>query len=241
MALPKIETPIYNLIVPSTKKKINYRPFLVKEEKILLMAMESREESEMAAALIQVINNCILEESFDINEIALFDIEYVFLQIRSKSVGELAEPVIKCEKCEGEVQLSVDVSKVKVKFNKKHNKNIKLNKNIGVTMKYPDIIEMVSGGFLTAKEGSSESIEKVYNLVKDCIESIYTDDERFYMRDSSEEEKNDFMESLGTEQFKKIQEFFETMPSLTHNEKYKCPACNHEDSVTLRGLSDFFI
>ena len=241
MTLPRVQIPTYHLSIPSSKKKITYRPFLVKEEKILLMAMESASEKDMASALNQIITNCILSKDFDVSELATFDIEYIFLQLRSKSVGEIAEPIIHCEKCEKDVPLEIDLSKVKMKFTKSHKKDIQLDKEIGVTMKYPDIVQLAEYGLSQTDGQGSETIEKVYSLIKSCVESIWTSDERYQMRDTPDEELEDFLSSLGTDHYQKIQEFFDTMPALEHKAKYKCEHCEFEGTVIIRGLQDFFI
>ena len=240
MALPTIATPTYTLKVPSTNKSISYRPFLVKEEKILLMAMESEQEQDMADALRQIIGNCVTTANFDAHTLAVFDLEYIFLNLRAKSVGEIAEPTSKCPECDEEVKLKVDLTKVKVKKDRKHKSEIPLSENIGVTMRYPDIVDLLAMES-ELKEGETE-VDRTFTMILNSIENIWDENSVYPSKDHSEDELNAFLESLSTEHFEKIQQFYDTMPRLEHNVKYKCEGdkCDHEDSITLRGLQDFF-
>ena len=244
MALPTIATPTYTLKVPSTNKSITYRPFLVKEEKILLMALESGDEKQMADSMKITISNCVSTEEFDVNPLALFDIEYIFLNIRAKSVGEVAEPVIKCtnEDCDEEITLSVDLTKVKVKKDRKHKKDIPLTDNIGVIMKYPDLdvvakYEPLIGEAAAAKASQTEAL---FGMIRESIETIWDGEELHSTKDYTMEEIDTFINSLDTKSFEKIQQFFETMPKLQHTVKYKCEKCETEGESTLTGLQDFF-
>ena len=240
MALPTIATPTYTLKVPSTNKSISYRPFLVKEEKILLMAMESEQEQDMADALRQIINNCVSTANFDAHTLAVFDLEYIFLNLRAKSVGEIAEPQIKCAKCDTDITLKVDLTKVKVKKDRKHKSEIPLSENIGVTMRYPDIVDLLAMES-ELKEGETE-VDRTFTMILNSIENIWDENSVYPSKDHSEDELNAFLESLSTEHFEKIQQFYDTMPRLEHKINYKCEEekCDHEDSITLRGLQDFF-
>jgi len=240
MALPTIATPTYTLKVPSTNKSITYRPFLVKEEKILLMAMESEQEQDMADALRQIIGNCVTTANFDAHTLAVFDLEYIFLNLRAKSVGEIAEPTIKCPECDEEVKLKVDLTKVKVKKDRKHKSEIPLSENIGVTMRYPDIVDLLAMES-ELKEGETE-VDRTFTMILNSIENIWDENSVYPSKDHSEDELNAFLESLSTEHFEKIQQFYDTMPRLEHKIKYKCSSeeCKHEDEMVLRGLQDFF-
>ena len=240
MALPTIATPTYTLKVPSTNKSITYRPFLVKEEKILLMAMESEQEQDMADALRQIINNCVSTANFDAHTLAVFDLEYIFLNLRAKSVGELAEPTIKCPECDEEVKLKVDLTKVKVKKDRKHKSEIPLSENIGVTMRYPDIVDLLAMES-ELKEGETE-VDRTFTMILNSIENIWDENSVYPSKDHTTDELNAFLESLTTDHFEKIQQFYDTMPRLEHKINYKCEEekCDHEDSITLRGLQDFF-
>ena len=240
MALPTIATPTYTLKVPSTNKSITYRPFLVKEEKILLMAMESEQEQDMADALRQIIDNCVSTAGFDAHTLAVFDLEYIFLNLRAKSVGELAEPTIKCPECDEEVKLKVDLTKVKVKKDRKHKSEIPLSENIGVTMRYPDIVDLLAMES-ELKEGETE-VDRTFTMILNSIENIWDENSVYPSKDHTDDELNAFLESLTTDHFEKIQTFYDTMPRLEHKIKYKCSneECKHEDEMVLRGLQDFF-
>ena len=240
MALPTIATPTYTLKVPSTNKSITYRPFLVKEEKILLMAMESEQEQDMADALRQIITNCVSTAGFDAHTLAVFDLEYIFLNLRAKSVGEIAEPTIKCPECDTEIILKVDLTKVKVKKDRKHKNEIPLSENIGVTMQYPDIVDLLAMES-ELKEGETE-VDRTFTMIMNSIDNIWDEDSVYSAKDHTEEEIITFLESLTTDHFEKIQTFYDTMPRLEHKIKYKCDAekCKHEDEMVLRGLQDFF-
>ena len=206
MALPTIATPTYTLKVPSTNKSITYRPFLVKEEKILLMAMESEQEQDMADALRQIINNCVSTANFDAHTLAVFDLEYIFLNLRAKSVGEIAEPTIKCPECDEEVKLKVDLTKVKVKKDRKHKSEIPLSENIGVTMRYPDIVDLLAMES-ELKEGETE-VDRTFTMILNSIENIWDENSVYPSKDHTTDELNAFLESLSTEHFEKIQQFY---------------------------------
>ncbi len=244
MALPTIATPTYTLKVPSTNKTISYRPFLVKEEKVLLMALESENEMDMAKAMKSAIHSCVNTEGFDVNEMALFDMEYIFLNIRAKSVGEVAEPSVECKKCKEEIKFSVDLTKVKVKKDRKHKKDIKLTDKIGVMMRYPDIDTVakyepkVDDSGATA-EGES-AVDSLFAMIRDSIDTIWDGEELHSTKDYTAEEVETFLNSIDSTNFAKIQNFFETMPKLEHTVKYKCEKCEEEGETTLTGLQDFF-
>ena len=240
MALPTIATPTYTLKVPSTNKSITYRPFLVKEEKILLMAMESKEDKDMADALRQIITNCVSTANFDAHTLAVFDLEYIFLNLRAKSVGEIAEPTIKCPECDTDITLKVDLTKVKVKKDRKHKAEIPLSENIGVTMKYPDIEDLLA--MESPMEDGEKEVDRTFTMIMHSIENIWDENSVYAAKDHTEEEINTFLESLTTDHFEKIQAFYDTMPRLEHKIKYKCinEKCDHTDEMILRGLQDFF-
>jgi len=244
MALPTIATPTYTLKVPSTNKSISYRPFLVKEEKILLMAMESKEDKDMADALRQIINNCVSTAGFDVTTLAVFDLEFIFLNLRAKSVGEVAEPVVKCtnEDCDEDITLSVDLTKVKIKKDRKHKKDIPLTDNIGVIMKYPDLDVVAKYEPLMGEAAAAESsqTEALFGMIRESIETIWDGEELHSTKDYTMEEIDTFINSLDTKSFEKIQQFFETMPRLEHKVKHKCEKCETEGESILTGLQDFF-
>jgi len=232
MTLPKIVTPTYELEIPSSKEKITYRPFLVKEEKILLLAEESEKDSEMLLALKQIINNCTYEK-VEVEKLPMFDLEYIFLQIRAKSVGEVVDLKLLCED-DGETYADVQVNldEVDVEFTEGHSNSIQLTDEVGIIMSYPQINMM--------DLSSNSGTENVFGIIKNSINQI-TEGETVYERaDFTEKDINEFLDSLTTEHFKLIQEFFETMPRLRHEVKFKNPKTKKQNKITLEGLNSFF-
>ncbi len=232
MTLPKIVTPTYELEIPSSKEKITYRPFLVKEEKILLLAEESEKDSEMLLALKQIINNCTYEK-VEVEKLPMFDLEYIFLQIRAKSVGEVVDLKLLCED-DGETYADVQVNldEVDVEFTEGHSNSIQLTDEVGIIMSYPQINMM--------DLSSDSGTENVFGIIKNSINQI-TEGETVYERaDFTEKDINEFLDSLTTEHFKLIQEFFETMPRLRHEVKFKNPKTKKQNKITLEGLNSFF-
>ena len=232
MTLPKIVTPTYELEIPSSKEKITYRPFLVKEEKILLLAQESEKDSEMLLALKQIINNCTYEK-VEVEKLPMFDLEYIFLQIRAKSVGEVVDLKLLCED-DGETYADVQVNldEVDVEFTEGHSNSIQLTDEVGIIMSYPQINMM--------DLSSDSGTENVFGIIKNSINQI-TEGETVYERaDFTEKDINEFLDSLTTEHFNLIQEFFETMPRLRHEVKFKNPKTKKQNKITLEGLNSFF-
>ena len=237
MALPLASTPLYKLTIPSTGKVVSYRPFLVKEEKALLIAQQSEDSDTMIETLKNVISECI-KDKIKVDELALFDIEYIFTQLRAKSVGELVELVLKCDTCEDDkasVLYSIDLTKLKVTIAKEHNKTIPLFDDVGVMMKYPslDILSKM-------EKLETTDIDTVFDIVCSCIEAVYNSVEMFYAKDQKPEEVREFVNNLTQEQFIKIQQFFDTMPKLEEKVNYKCPVCGKEHEKFIRGLDSFF-
>lgn len=233
MALPKIATPTYELSLPSSGEKVEYRPFLVKEEKLLLMAMESGEQKEIANTVKKLISNCT-NDKLKIDDLPMFDIEYLFMQLRIKSVEDTVEINPKCNKCGESVKMKMDLKKVQVvKPKGKIDFNISLTSDIGLTMKYPTL-DMMSD----MKPGDEAKSDFIFNTIGKCVESVY-DNEQVY-NDFSKKELDDFIDSLPQDQFKKVTEFFDKMPKLKHDIKFDCPSCKHENSIELSGLQDFF-
>ena len=232
MTLPKIVTPTYELEIPSSKEKITYRPFLVKEEKILLLAEESEKDSEMLLALKQIINNCTYEK-VEVEKLPMFDLEYIFLQIRAKSVGEVVDLKLLCED-DGETyaDVRVNLDEVDVEFTEGHSNSIQLTDEVGIIMSYPQINMM--------DLSSDSGTENVFEIIKNSINQI-TEGETVYERaDFTEKDINEFLDSLTTEHFNLIQEFFETMPRLRHEVKFKNPKTKKQNKITLEGLNSFF-
>ena len=233
MALPKIVTPTYELEIPSSKKKITYRPFIVKEEKILLLAQEAGEESDILNAIKQIIKNCTFEE-VEVNDMALFDLEYIFLRIRSKSIGEKVELKLLCDD-DGETyaDVTIDLDQVTVDFPKKHTNNIQLTDTISLVMRYP---QMSALSLTTVSD-----TETIFHMIKTSIRQIIDGETIYEQVDFTEEDLDAFIESLTSEHFKNIQEFFQTMPKLKHVVKYKNPKTKKQNKRTLEGLNSFFV
>jgi hypothetical protein len=233
MTLPKIVTPTYELEIPSSKEKITYRPFLVKEEKILLLAQEAGEESDILNAIKQIIKNCTFEE-VEVENLALFDLEYIFLNIRSKSVGEKVELKLLCDD-DGETyaDVTIDLDQVTVDFPKKHTNNIQLTDTISLVMRYP---QMSALSLTTVSD-----TETIFHMIKTSIRQIIDGETIYEQVDFTEEDLDVFIESLTSEHFKNIQEFFQTMPKLKHVVKYKNPKTKKQNKRTLEGLNSFFV
>lgn len=240
MALPMMNTPTYNLVVPSTGEKIKYRPFLVKEEKALLIAQQSEDVEVMVDSLKQVIRGCVLDK-IDVDSLAIFDIEYIFTQIRAKSVGEIIELLFPCDVDHGEDQekaklkISIDLTKIDVEFPSDHSKKIDLFGDVGVVMKYP------SFAMLTKMESLDvENVEAIFDIIATSIEYIYEGEELHYAKEQSKEELLEFLYNLTNEQFNKLQTFFAKMPKISKTVEYNCPVCAKHHTVTLEGMQSFF-
>ena len=233
MALPKInEFPNYQLTIPSTKQKISYRPFLVKEQKVLLIAMESQNQSQMLNAIVNTIDACVTSD-IEVSQLATFDVEYIFTQIRSKSAGESAKVAIKCKECEEDTEVTVEIDDIDIDTNK--NKEIKLNEEYTLTMRYPRWSSMVD------IDANQETLtDALYTLALCCLDTISNDDEQIRFDDETEEEKNSFLENLTGDQFKDVMEFVNNLPKLTKDVEFNCSKCNHANNITLTGMNDFF-
>ena len=236
MALPKLTTPTYELEIPSTDEKIKYRPFLVKEEKILMMAMESKSESDITQAVKDIVSECTFNK-VDISNMPMFDVEYIFLQIRSKSVGEVSKLKLLCpddKKTYADVEL--DLNEVKVQVGDDHTNKIELTKDMGMIMTYPTIDSFRDSGIRDIN--ASNMLE----VISGCIMQIYEEEGKkvYDPKDQTKKELTDFIEQLSTKQFKDVQKFFETMPKLKHEIKLKNPKTKKESKITLTGLNDFF-
>lgn len=238
MPLPKISTPVYELEIPSIKKVVKYRPFLVKEEKILIIAMESEDPKQITEAVKDVISNCIITRGIKVDSLATFDIEYLFLNIRGKSVGETAEVLITCpDDGETQVPITINLDDIKVEVNKEHNRDVQLDDNLSVRMKYPSITEFIKNNFI---RNDQISVEDTFGVITSCIEQIYSEEESWSASDCSKKELIDFLESLSSKQFKKIEKFFETMPKLSHTINVTNPNTGVENQIVLEGLTSFF-
>lgn len=239
MPLPKINTPTYDLTLPSTGKKIKYRPFLVREEKILIMAMESEDMTEITNAIVQILSDCILTKDVKVDSLATFDIEYLFLNIRAKSVGESVDVNVTCpDDNETQVEISIPIDSIKIQKTKGHKNIIKLDDNLSMKLGYPSLKQFVENNFDTS-ENTSE-VGQSLSMISSCIEMIYNNEESWESSDYSKEELDEFIEQLNTKQFKEIETFFTTMPKLSHTIKVTNPNTNVESDVVLEGLAAFF-
>ena len=237
MALPIVETPRYELTLPSQETKVQYRPFLVKEEKILYMALESGDEKEMQQATKDILRSVTFDK-LEVEELPTFDVEYIFLQVRAKSVGEIAKFKVICpddKKTYGDVE--VDISKVEVQVDDAHTNNIILDESrkLGVVMKYPNMKVLY-----TTKGVKTLSYEDIISLVTGCVDYIYEGEKNYPASESTPDELKQFFESLSQNQFTNLRKFFETMPRLRHETKVKNPKTGVESTITFSGLQDFF-
>ena len=237
MPLPKIVTPTYELELPSSNQKINYRPFLVKEEKLLVIALESEDSTQITSAIKAVISDCVLTKGIKVETLPTFDIEYLFLNIRGKSVGESVDVNIICpDDGETEVKVTIDLDDIKVQFDEEHNKTIKLDDQYFMDMKYPSLDQFIRNNF----EFDSPDMDQSFDLIGSCIEKIYNEEEVWSTDDVSTQEVREFLEQLNSSQFKVIEKFFSTMPKLSHTIDVKNPKTKKKNKVKLEGLSSFF-
>ena len=238
MPLPKITAPTYELVLPSSGRKVRYRPFLVKEEKLLIIAMESEDTKQITEAVKNVLKNCILTRGIKVEKLATFDIEYLFLNIRGKSVGEDVEVMITCPD-DGETQVPAVISLDDIKINetKGHTRDIKIDDTLSLRMKYPSMDEFVKNNF-DISEGMD--IEDTFELIASCIEQVYSEEESWNASDCTRNELVDFIDQLGTKQFKEVENFFATMPKLSHTLKVVNPKTKVENEILLEGLQSFF-
>ena len=236
MPLPKISTPTYELTIPSSGKTINYRPFLVKEEKILIIAMESQSDKEITRAVKNVLASCILTKGIKLDDLSTFDIEYLFLNIRGKSVGESVEVLVTCpDDNETKVPVQVNLDEIEVTKNADHQRDIQLDGSLSMRMKYPSMGEFIKSNFSVDMK-----VNDTFDLVCSCIEQVYSEEESWAAADCTKKEMNEFLEQLNTTQFQKIEKFFETMPKLSHTIKVLNPKTKVESDVLLEGLTAFF-
>jgi hypothetical protein len=240
MALPVQNTPVYTLEIPSTKEKFKFRPFLVKEEKALLIAQQSEDVAVMTDTLKGIIESCA-KSKIDIDTLATFDIEYIFCQIRAKSVGETVDLMFYCDVCEDDpkaaVKLNIDITKIAVEFDANHNKKIPLFDDVGIIMKYPGIDMLTKLASLSDADGDFNSVIEV---MAQSIDMIYSGDEIHHGKDTKLEEMVEFVNNLTSEQFMKMKDFFESMPKYQHRLEYKCPVCSRDHKKILSGISNFF-
>ena len=238
MPLPKIATPTYELELPSTGKTIQYRPFLVKEEKLLVLALESEDTKQITTAIKTVIKSCIKTRGVKVENLPTFDIEYLFLNIRGKSVGEDIDVNIICPD-DGKTQVSVNINLDDIQCSKseEHTNKIKLDDNIMMEMKYPSLDQFIKANFDMKQDNQ---MEQSFDLIASCIDKLYNEEEVWASEDCTKKEMNDFLEQLNSKQFKEVEKFFESMPKLSHTIKVTNPETKVESDVVLEGLASFF-
>ncbi len=238
MPLPKIVTPEYDLVLPSTQKKITYRPFLVKEEKLLVLALESENTKQITTAIKSVLKSCILTRGIKVEKLPTFDIEYLFLNIRARSVGEEVEvKIVAPDDGETNVTVTIDLEDIQVQTNENHTNKIKLDDTLMMEMKYPSLEQFISNNF--DFEGETD-INQSFELIASCIDKIYSEDDVWSTDDCTKKEVVDFLEQMSSTQFKEIEQFFETMPKLSHTIEITNPITKVKSTIVLEGLSSFF-
>ena len=238
MPLPKIATPTYELVLPSTKKTITYRPFLVKEEKLLVLALESEDQKQITNAVKAVIKSCITTRGIKVETLPTFDIEYLFLNIRGKSVGEVVEVNITApDDGETQIPVSINLDDIQVEESEDHDKTIQLDDTLRMDMKYPSLEQFIKNNFAV---GDEMNLEKSFELIASCIDKIYNEEEVWDTSDVTKKELMEFLEGMNSAQFKHIEKFFETMPKLSHTVEVTNPKTKEKSTVVLEGLSSFF-
>jgi len=239
MPLPKINTPTYELVLPSNGKKIKYRPFLVREEKILIMAMESEDMKQITDSIVQILGDCILTKDIKVESLATFDIEFLFLNVRAKSVGETVEVNITCpDDGETKVEMEIVIDDIKVQKTRGHKNIIKLDDELMLKLKYPSLDQFIESNFETS--GQTSDVSQSLSMITSCVDAIYNEEESWEAADCTKKELDEFIEQLNTKQFKEVEKFFTTMPKLSHKIKVKNPNTGVESEVVLEGLASFF-
>ena len=238
MPLPTISTPTYELTLPSSNRKVKFRPFLVKEEKILILAMESQDTKQIVRSVKDVISKCILTRGIKVEKLSTFDIEYLFLNIRGKSVGEDIEVMVTCpDDGKTQVPMSINIDSIKIQRDENHTKDIKLDDVYTLRMKYPSLNEFIKNNF-----GAVENlgVDDTFDLIASCIDQVYSEEESWASEECTKKELSDFVESLNSSQFKLVENFFVTMPKLSHTIKVTNPNTKVESEVKIEGLQSFF-
>jgi DNA-directed RNA polymerase subunit M/transcription elongation factor TFIIS len=242
--LPKIDVPVFETSLVSTGEKVKYRPFLVKEQKLFMMAMESNDPKDQVIAIKQVLNNCILSKNVDVEELPTFDLEFLFLQLRSRSIGENVSLSYNCnnfvtgetgetKKCTGLVKFDLDLLELKPTVNPEHTNKIEITDKVGLVLKYPKFED------INANDNENELV-KTIEIITKCIDFIYDDEQVYYAKDCKKEELVEFVENLQQDSLIKIQKFFATMPKLKKELEFKCPKCGYEEKLNVEGLQNFF-
>ena len=234
MPLPTISTPTYELILPSSDKKIRYRPFLVKEEKILILAMESQDSKQIARAVKDVLSKCILSKGIKVERLSTFDIEFLFLNIRGKSVGEQIEVMVTCpDDGKTQVPMAINIDSIQIQRDEAHQRDIKLDDTYTLRMKYPSLSEFIKTNFSSVE---NMNVDDTFDLIASCIDQVYSEEESWASEECTKKELNNFIESLNSTQFKEVEKFFETMPKLSHRVKVTNPHTKVESELKVEGL-----
>ena len=240
MPLPTITTPTYELSLPSSGKKVKYRPFLVKEEKILIIALETKDQDDITNAVKDVLKKCILTRGVKVDDLPTFDIEYIFLNIRAKSIGEDIKLTVTCpDDKKTEVPVTIYVDEIEVVRPEGHTKDIVLSKDMTLRMKYPSLSQFVSNNFDTSDD-PDVFVDKTFKLVADCMDTVFTKEEAWDSKDYTSDERKQFIEQLNSKQYKDVEKFFATMPKLSHTIEVTNPNTKKKSSIVLEGLADFF-
>ena len=240
MPLPTIETPSYELKLPSSSKKIKYRPFLVKEEKILILALESKDQNEITNAVTDVLKKCILTRGVKVDDLPTFDIEYIFLNIRAKSIGEDIKMMVTCpDDNETKVPVTVYVDEIKVVRPEDHTTDIVLDDKMTLRMRYPSLNQFIDDNFEVEDEPETV-VDKTFKVIADCMETVFTKEDAWDAKDYTPDERLKFVEQLSSKQYKQVEKFFATMPKLSHTIEVINPNTKEKGSVVLEGLADFF-
>ena len=238
MPLPKISTPTYELVLPSTGKKVKYRPFLVREEKILILALESENTKQITTAIKSILKECISTRGVKVDDLPTFDIEYLFLNIRGKSVGEALDLMVTCpDDGETQVPVKIFIDEIEVQKDPKHTQDIKLDDTLTLRMKYPSLNQFIQNNFDFSED---DSVDASFDIISACIDQVYNEDESWAASDCTKKELKEWVETLNTNQFKEVESFFTTMPKLSHTLKVKNPKTKVESDITLEGLTSFF-
>jgi hypothetical protein len=235
MALPKLATPEFETVIPSTKEPIKFRPFLVKEEKILYMALESGDTNDIKNGILSILDNCILTPGVNVNEFATYDVEYLFLKLRSKSVGEIISLNIKHQysECEGIKSYELNLDDVEIHYNEDHKDTIMITDKVGIKMKMPNLTDVLNN------TSNDIDVDSIFKLLLKSVECIF-DEENVY-DEFSEDELKEFMDNLTQDQFLEVQKFFDTIPKLYHSIEWTCDKCGETETIELQGLQSFFI
>lgn len=234
MALPKINsTPEFNVVVPSTGESVAFRPYLVKEEKVLMLAFESKDTAQAAKAIGNTLNACAQDDGFNAFKCTTYDVEYIFTTLRTKSVGETSDVILKCSECESKNDVTINLEEVDIKDAKIKRETVKLTDSISVDLAYPQY------GSLTTITSEGETIQDAVKMIGTCIEAINTEEERYGREDFKPAELEEFMEQLTTDQFRRLSEFLKDIPKLEHDVSFKCVKCGHDNNATLSGMTDF--